>query len=45
MAARSVKDLDRAYQYASQRLADHPALMDSATDVYGIRKDELTSEV
>jgi len=42
MSARSVKDLERAYQYASQRLADHPALLDSATDVYGIRKDELT---
>ncbi|WAH51920.1 recombinase RecT [Pseudescherichia vulneris] len=45
MAARSVEDLDRAYRYAAQRLADHPALLDSATDVYGIRKDELTGEV
>lgn len=42
MAARSVEDLDRAYRYAAQRLADHPALLESATDVYGIRKDELT---
>ena len=45
MAARSEKELDRAYQYAAQRLADHPELLDSATDVYGIRKDELNSEV
>lgn len=45
MAARSEKELDRAYQYAAQRLADHPELLDSATDVYGIRKDELNGAV
>lgn len=45
MAARSEKELDRAYQYAAQRLADHPELLDSATDVYGIRKDELNGTV
>lgn len=45
MAARSVEDLDRAYKYASQRLAERQDLLETATDVYGIRKDELTGEV
>ncbi|WP_313112614.1 RecT family recombinase [Pseudescherichia sp.] len=45
IAARSVEDLDRAYKYASQRLAERQDLLETATDVYGIRKDELTGEV
>lgn len=45
MAARSVEDLDRAYRYASQRLAERQDLLETATDVYGIRKDELTGAV
>lgn len=45
MAARSVEDLDRAYKYASQRLAERQDLLETATDVYGIRKDELTGAV
>ncbi len=45
MAARNVEELDKAYRYAAQRLADHQQLLDSATDVYGIRKDELNGAV
>lgn len=41
MQARSLDELERAYKYASRVLADHPELLESATDVYGIRRDEL----
>ena len=41
MAARNVAELDKAYKYAAHRLSGHQDLLDSATDVYGIRKDEL----
>lgn len=41
MAARNVAELDKAYKYAAHRLAGHQTLLDAATDVYGIRKDEL----
>lgn len=41
MAARNVAELDKAYKYAAHRLAGHQELLDAATDVYGIRKDEL----
>lgn len=41
MAARNVAELDKAYKYASHRLAGNQELLDAATDVYGIRKDEL----
>lgn len=41
MAARNVDELDRAYKYAAKRLADHQQLLDAATDVYSIRRDEL----
>lgn len=41
MAARNVDELDRAYKYAARRLAEHQELLESATDVYNIRKDEL----
>lgn len=41
MAARNVAELDKAYKYAAHRLAGNQELLDSATDVYGIRKDEL----
>ena len=41
MAARNVAELDKAYKYAAHRLAGNQELLDAATDVYGIRKDEL----
>lgn len=41
MTARNVAELDKAYKYAAHRLAGHQELLDAATDVYGIRKDEL----
>ncbi|HGS7068414.1 TPA: RecT family recombinase [Klebsiella quasipneumoniae subsp. quasipneumoniae] len=41
MAARNVAELDKAYKYAAHRLAGNQALLAAATDVYGIRKDEL----
>ena len=41
MAARNVAELDKAYKYAANRLAGNQELLDAATDVYGIRKDEL----
>lgn len=41
MAARNVAELEKAYKYAALRLAGHQTLLDAATDVYGIRKDEL----
>lgn len=41
MAARNVAELDKAYKYATLRLSGHQMLLDAATDVYGIRKDEL----
>jgi hypothetical protein len=41
MAARNVAELDKAYKYAALRLSGHQTLLDAATDVYGIRKDEL----
>lgn len=41
MAARNVAELDKAYKYAAHRLAGNQDLLDAATDVYGIRKDEL----
>jgi len=41
MAARNVAELDKAYKYAALRLSGHQKLLDAATDVYGIRKDEL----
>ncbi|HCD1811170.1 TPA: recombinase RecT [Klebsiella pneumoniae] len=41
MAARNVAELDKAYKYAARRLAGNQELLDAATDVYGIRKDEL----
>lgn len=41
MAARNVAELDKAYKYAAHRLAGNKELLDAATDVYGIRKDEL----
>ncbi|HDH1394529.1 TPA: recombinase RecT [Klebsiella quasipneumoniae subsp. similipneumoniae] len=41
MAARNVTELDKAYKYAAHRLAGNQELLDAATDVYGIRKDEL----
>ncbi|MDH8276104.1 recombinase RecT, partial [Klebsiella pneumoniae] len=41
MAARNVAELDKAYKYAGHRLAGNQELLDAATDVYGIRKDEL----
>lgn len=41
MAARNVAELDKAYKYAAHRLAGKQELLDAATDVYGIRKDEL----
>lgn len=41
MAARNVAELDKAYKYAAHRLAGNQGLLDAATDVYGIRKDEL----
>lgn len=45
MAARSMEELDRAFKYAEQRLAERQDLLETATDVYGIRKDELTGAV
>ncbi|AHI37394.1 recombinase RecT [Klebsiella pneumoniae] len=41
MAARNVAELDKAYKYAAHRLAGNQELLDAATNVYGIRKDEL----
>lgn len=41
MAASNVAELDKAYKYAAHRLAGNQELLDAATDVYGIRKDEL----
>ncbi|HBW9532205.1 TPA: recombinase RecT [Klebsiella pneumoniae] len=41
MAARNVAELDKAYKYAAHRLTGNQELLDAATDVYGIRKDEL----
>lgn len=41
MAARNVAELDKAYKYAAHRLAGNQELLDAATDVYSIRKDEL----
>lgn len=41
MAARNVAELDKAHKYAAHRLAGNQELLDAATDVYGIRKDEL----
>ncbi|EPG6128412.1 RecT family recombinase [Klebsiella pneumoniae] len=41
MAARNVAELDKAYKYAAHRLAGNQELLAAATDVYGIRKDEL----
>lgn len=41
MAARNVAELDKAYKYAAHRLAGNQELLDAATDVYGIRKNEL----
>lgn len=41
MTARNVAELEKAYKYAAHRLAGHQELLDAATDVYGIRKDEL----
>ena len=41
MAARNVAELDKAYKYPAHRLAGNQELLDAATDVYGIRKDEL----
>lgn len=41
MAARNVAELDKAYKYAAHRLAGNRELLDAATDVYSIRKDEL----
>ncbi|HDS2650545.1 TPA: recombinase RecT [Klebsiella pneumoniae subsp. pneumoniae] len=41
MAARNVAELDKAYKYAAHRLDGNQELLDAATDVYGIRKDEL----
>lgn len=41
MAARNVAELDKAYKYAAHRLAGNQELLDAATDVYVIRKDEL----
>ncbi|HBW4694658.1 TPA: recombinase RecT [Klebsiella pneumoniae] len=41
MAARNVAELDKAYKYAAHRLAGKQELLAAATDVYGIRKDEL----
>ncbi|MBU4682545.1 recombinase RecT [Cedecea davisae] len=41
MQARSQDELERAYKYASRVLADHHDLLESATDVYSIRRDEL----
>lgn len=36
-----VEDLDSAYTAVAKRLAKHPELLDAATDVYSIRKDEM----
>lgn len=41
MTARNIAELEKAYKYAAHRLAGHQELLDAATDVYGIRKDEL----
>lgn len=41
MAARNVAELDKAYKYAAHRLAGNQELLDAATDVYGIRREEL----
>ncbi|WP_373854908.1 RecT family recombinase [Klebsiella variicola] len=41
MAARNVAELDKAYKYAAHRLAGNQELLDAATDVYSIRREEL----
>lgn len=41
-SARSVNELDDAYTAAAKRLSNTPELLDFATDVYNIRKEEMT---
>jgi len=40
--AASPKELDKAYRYAARALASTQELLDVATDIYGLRTDELS---
>lgn len=40
--ASGVDELDKLYKYAARKLAADTEKLDMATDVYSIRRDELT---
>lgn len=41
MGAASVEELDKAYKYTGKKLANEPEMLEAATEVYNIRRQEL----
>lgn len=41
MGAASIEDLDKAYKYTSKKLANEPEMLEAATEVFNIRRQEL----
>lgn len=40
-SAKSIDELEKFYKYSAKKLADNAELLDKATDIYQIRKDEI----